>query len=187
MSGSDAPTHNELSAMKVDELRNICGELGLMVSGKKAELIDRILAQYEPKDAAVVGSDISRDIVKDSPETEVGDAVDRLLAKFEGKGDVEEAEDVEVSVEELIHPSAALPEDAPKIPKEGLPDGWTLEQWAHYGKEWLERGDGRGQEKPAVEKDEIMVADIVEEPANTKSDDEDTWKNPREGPGRHSY
>ena len=44
MSGSDAPTHNELSAMKVDELRNICGELGLMVSGKKAELIDRILA-----------------------------------------------------------------------------------------------------------------------------------------------
>ena len=30
MPGSDAPTHDELSAMKVDELRNICGELGLM-------------------------------------------------------------------------------------------------------------------------------------------------------------
>ena len=29
MSGSDAPTHKELSAMKVDELRNICGELEL--------------------------------------------------------------------------------------------------------------------------------------------------------------
>ena len=74
MSGSDAPTHKELSAMKVDELRNICGELGVMVSGKKADLIDRILAQYEPKDAVMVGSDISQDIVKDSPETEVGDA-----------------------------------------------------------------------------------------------------------------
>ena len=46
MSGSDAPTHNELSGMKVDELRKMCGELGLMVSGKKADLIDRILSQY---------------------------------------------------------------------------------------------------------------------------------------------
>ena len=98
MSGSDAPTHDELSAMKVDELRNMCGELGLMVSGKKAELIDRILAQYGPEDAEMVGSDISKEIVKDSSETEVGDAVDRLLAKFEGKGDVEEAEAVEVGV-----------------------------------------------------------------------------------------
>ena len=70
MSGSDAPTHDELSAMKVDELRNMCGELGLMVSGKKAELIDRILSQYGPEDAEMVGSDISRDIVKDSPETD---------------------------------------------------------------------------------------------------------------------
>ena len=89
----------------------------------------------------VVDSFVSQDIVKDSPETEVGDAVDRLLAKFEGKGDVEEAEAVEVRVEELVTSSAALPEDSPEIPKEGLPDGWTLEQWAHYGKEWLERGD----------------------------------------------
>ena len=139
MSGSDAPTHDELSAMKVDELRNMCSELGLMVSGKKAELIDRILAQYGPEDAEMVGSDISKEIVKDSSETEVGDAVDRLLAKFEGKGDVEEAEAVEVGVEDLDVPSAALPEDAPEIPKEGLPDGWTLEQWAHYGKRWLDQ------------------------------------------------
>ena len=132
MSGSDAPTHNELSAMKVDELRKMCGELGLMVSGKKADLIDRILSQYGPKDAEMVDSDISQEIVKTSSETEVGDAVDRLLAKFEGKGDVEEAEAVEVRVEDLDVSSAALPEDAPEIPKEGLPDGWTLEQWAHY-------------------------------------------------------
>ena len=99
--------------MKVDELRNMCGDLGLMVSGKKAELIDRILAQYGPQDAEMVGSDISQEIVKDSSETEVGDAVDRLLAKFEGKGDVEEAEAVEVRVEELVYSSPALPEDAP--------------------------------------------------------------------------
>ena len=178
MSGSDAPTHNELSAMKVDELRNICGELGLMVSGKKAELIDRILAQYEPKDAVVVGSDISRDIVKDSPETEVGDAVDRLLAKFEGKGDVEEAEDVEVRVEGPIHPSAALPRMFRKSRRKGF---LTAGPWnsglTTVKSGWKEVMVG-AKRKPAVEEDEIMVADIVEEPANTKSDDEDTWKIP---------
>ena len=52
MSGSDTPTHNELSAMKVDELRKMCGELGLMVSGKKADLIDRILSQI-PNDSSI--------------------------------------------------------------------------------------------------------------------------------------
>lgn len=28
--------------------------------------------------------------------------------------------------------------DAPPIPAEGLPPGWTMEQWAHYGPGWLE-------------------------------------------------
>ena len=178
MSGSDAPTNNELSAMKVDELRKMCGELGLMVSGKKADLIDRILSQYEPKDAEMVDSDISQEIVKTSSETEVGDAVDRLLAKFEGKDDFGGAEATEALEEELDDSGASLPEGAPEIPKEGLPDGWTLEQWAHYGNEWLERGGEGDPEKPTSEEDEIMVADIVEEPASTESDDEDTWKIP---------
>ena len=167
MSGSDAPTHNELSAMKVDELRKMCGELGLMVSGKKADLIDRILSQYGPKDAEMVDSDISQEIVKTSSEAEVGDAVDRLLAKFEGKDDFGGAEATEALEEELDDSGAALPEGAPEIPKEGLPDGWTLEQWAHYGNEWLERGGEENPEKPTSEEDEIMVADIVEEPAST--------------------
>lgn len=180
MSGSDTPTHNELSEMKVDELRNMCGKLGLMVSGRKAELIERILAQNEPKDAEMVNSEISQETVKASSEEGVGDAVDRLLAKFEGRGDTEEAEAVEVHVEEIDISSGALPEDAPEIPKEGLPDGWTLEQWAHYGNEWLERGGGQNQEKSTSEEDEIMMADIVDEPTSIESDDEDTWKIPEQ-------
>jgi hypothetical protein len=28
---------------------------------------------------------------------------------------------------------------APPVPAEGLPTGWTMEQWTHYGHQWLER------------------------------------------------
>ena len=27
----------------------------------------------------------------------------------------------------------------PPVPEEGLPSGWTMEQWTHYGQQWLER------------------------------------------------
>ena len=28
--------------------------------------------------------------------------------------------------------------DLPPLPENGLPEGWTMEQWAHYGQEWLD-------------------------------------------------
>ena len=30
-------------------------------------------------------------------------------------------------------------EEIPPIPETGLPEGWTMEQWAHYGKRWLDQ------------------------------------------------
>jgi hypothetical protein len=27
----------------------------------------------------------------------------------------------------------------PPLPAAGLPDGWTMEQWKHYGQQWLDR------------------------------------------------
>jgi hypothetical protein len=27
---------------------------------------------------------------------------------------------------------------SPPLPINGLPEGWTLEQWSHYGQEWLD-------------------------------------------------
>ena len=27
--------------------------------------------------------------------------------------------------------------EGPELPPEGLPDNWTMEQWKHYGHEWL--------------------------------------------------
>jgi hypothetical protein len=29
--------------------------------------------------------------------------------------------------------------ETPPIPETGLPEGWTMEQWAHYGKSWLDQ------------------------------------------------
>jgi len=33
----------------------------------------------------------------------------------------------------------------PPVPAEGLPTGWTMEQWNHYGQQWLD-----GQQAAAV-------------------------------------
>ena len=33
----------------------------------------------------------------------------------------------------------ALPQNGPPLPAGGLPPGWTMEQWQHYGQEYLER------------------------------------------------
>ena len=36
-------------------------------------------------------------------------------------------------------PSFELPPGVPPIPEEGLPDGWSLDQWVHYGQRWLDQ------------------------------------------------
>ena len=36
-------------------------------------------------------------------------------------------------------PPPAADFDIPPLPPSGLPAGWTMEQWKHYGKEWLKR------------------------------------------------
>jgi hypothetical protein len=38
------------------------------------------------------------------------------------------------SLDALSSPPAA----GPPIPAEGLPQGWTEDQWVHYGQKWLE-------------------------------------------------
>ena len=36
-------------------------------------------------------------------------------------------------------PTAAPPAAGPPLPPSGLPAGWTMEQWQHYGHQWLQR------------------------------------------------
>jgi hypothetical protein len=38
-------------------------------------------------------------------------------------------------------PQPVVTSSAPPVPAEGLPTGWTMEQWTHYGHQWLERND----------------------------------------------
>ena len=35
-------------------------------------------------------------------------------------------------------PSAPAPQTGPPVPAAGLPDGWNMEQWQHYGQQWLD-------------------------------------------------
>jgi uncharacterized membrane protein len=39
-------------------------------------------------------------------------------------------------------PAPAAPSQGPPVPSTGLPEGWSMEQWAHYGEEYLRRQGG---------------------------------------------
>ena len=49
---------------------------------------------------------------------------------------------MEKAVPEIAPPSSPAPapvvQSGPPLPAEGLPEGWTMEQWAHYGQQWLD-------------------------------------------------
>lgn len=50
---------------------------------------------------------------------------------------MEELAGMPVQNEPVAEPVPVMPEEAPPLPKEGLPNGWTMEQWKWYGEEWL--------------------------------------------------
>jgi hypothetical protein len=45
--------------------------------------------------------------------------------------------------QEALHqaPNGANTHNGPPLPPNGLPEGWTMEQWEHYGQQWLESQD----------------------------------------------
>ena len=38
---------------------------------------------------------------------------------------------------EAFHSQNSTP-SGPPLPQSGLPEGWTTEQWEHYGQQWLD-------------------------------------------------
>ena len=157
----------------------MCKDLGLMVSGKKSDLIQRILGESIAMETESVGIEAPDEVVVRSSNEDVGDAVDRLLARFDKDGR-DSTGVVEPTKETIPEPEVKLPEGAPDIPKEGLPEGWTLEQWAHYGNEWLERKKSEEEAKVSKVPTEIMVADIVTEKEVQQPEEADTWSIPGE-------
>ncbi len=123
----DVPSPEELSSMKVDDLRERCRELGLTVSGKKQDLINRLLDSErtgEPENQSSEGTQ------EEKPEADVSDAVDKLLARFEG-GVVSEPEQEVIEAEVIEAEVIAAEEDegeeeGESIPEpENEPDPWT--------------------------------------------------------------
>ena len=83
---------DSLSSMKVSELRTLCKEKGLLISGKKEELISRLLGEKMPE------SPPETKVISSSSEQDKDDAIDRLLSRFESGGEGE-AEEVVVESE----------------------------------------------------------------------------------------
>ena len=77
---------DSLSSMKVSELRTLCKEKGLLISGKKEELISRLLGEKIPE------SPPESKIISSSSEQDKDDAIDRLLSRFESGGEGEPEE-----------------------------------------------------------------------------------------------
>lgn len=113
--------------MKVDDLRERCRELGLTVSGKKQDLIDRLL------DSGNTGESEEQTVIdaqEATQEADVSDAVDKLLARFEGGADPEpeqdaiEAEVMEAEVVAEDEEEEAV-EEEPTPEPEPEPDPWA--------------------------------------------------------------
>lgn len=114
----DVPSPEELSSMKVDDLRERCRELGLTVSGKKQDLINRLLDSErtsEPEDQSSEGTQ------EEKPEADVSDAVDKLLARFEG-GVVSEPEQEVIEAEVIEAEVIAVEEGEGEEEEESIPE-----------------------------------------------------------------
>ena len=71
------------------------------------------------------------------------EAIDLVDEVFIVNEPVEEVIPEPEPVEEpAVEPQSVLPPGVPPIPEEGLPDGWTMEQWAFYGQKWLDQQKG---------------------------------------------
>ena len=90
---------DSLSSMKVSELRTLCKEKGLLISGKKEELISRLLGEKMPESPA------ETKVISSRPEQDKDDAIDRLLSRFESGGEggaEEEAVEIEPEPVEIL-------------------------------------------------------------------------------------
>ena len=52
------------------------------------------------------------------------------------------APEIQKPVPEIVESPQMVPEpeaiSAPPVPAAGLPEGWTMDQWSHYGQQWLD-------------------------------------------------
>ena len=167
---------DSLSSMKVSELRLLCKDNGLMISGNKEELVSRLLGASEAENS-------SKNILDTSnSEKEKDDAIDRLLSRIEsGSGgqpiedEAKDSNEPEVILEaEVMEADIVETKTGPPIPEDGIPDGWTIEQWNHYGQQWL---DNLSEQSNSVPEDSIILDDESDASIilETDEDEQDAW------------
>ena len=121
MASEEPLDRDTLSAMKVSDLRQLCSDHDLLVSGKKDELVDRLLGiEAPPKEAPKPSGE---------PTEDIDDAIDRLIARVSGEGPdepesqpeepdpelEEETIEAEIVEAELVEPE---PEEMEQEPEE---------------------------------------------------------------------
>ena len=71
----------------------------------------------------------------DSPENLEVMEENSSLEELAGMPEQSSSEDTQP--EQSVEPSQEPPAEVPPVPDEGLPEGWTMDQWKWYGAEWL--------------------------------------------------
>ena len=95
MTSDETPDRDTLSSMKVSELRQMCSDRGFLVSGKKDELVNRLMGLPDATKSAPEAS-LTR-----SPE-DIDDAIDRLISRVSGEPPSEEESELEEPEEEVL-------------------------------------------------------------------------------------
>ncbi len=108
MSPDDQMDRESLTSNTVAQLREMCKDRGLMVSGKKSQLVDRILEDSGIEEEPEVEVEEEPLVLDDELEEDTRDRVDEVLSRL--GGDVVEAEVVEAEL---------VPED-PEEPSEKI-------------------------------------------------------------------
>jgi len=120
MASDETPDRDTLSSMKVSELRQMCSERSLLVSGKKDELIGRLLGSPDAPESAPAAS-TSR-----SPE-DIDDAIDRLIARVSSEAPAEEEPEEEEAEEEVLEAEIVVTEIVEEEPEPEIPETVVLE------------------------------------------------------------
>ena len=89
----------------------VASVLGFIVLAAILFVVRRQRSIIEEEDVFVAGPPISQQVVIDSPANVVQEQVEHVPITNSG----------------------------PPLPEEGLPSGWSMEQWVHYGQQYLDR------------------------------------------------
>ena len=171
MPDDESFSFDSLSKMKVSELRDICKNSQLLISGNKSELIVRILENSLPnqedkelflEEDTIEENEIQQPIIENKEKIrsskDIDDAIDRLISRIDGKdsitiesaetpkNEVMEAEILEAEIFE--EPTSAVEKTIEKSLILDEEDTWGSTEFTEVKKEFVDTN--RDAEKPSL-------------------------------------